>query len=54
MWQQKDRDRRLSAYHGSVKHPASADDVLPYEPLSANITVRDILNTETDILCYRY
>ncbi|KAH8668672.1 hypothetical protein BX600DRAFT_510745 [Xylariales sp. PMI_506] len=54
IWQQKDKERRLRAYHGSVKHPASPEDVLPYEPLSANITVADILDTETAMLCYRY
>jgi len=54
MWQQKDKERRLHAYHDSAEDPASADDVLPYEPLSANITVRDILDTETSMLCYRY
>jgi tyrosinase len=54
MWQQKDRGRRLYVYHGSAEHPASPEDVLPYEPLSANITARDVLNTETSKLCYRY
>ena len=54
MWQQKETGRRLYAYHGSKENPASAEDLLVYEPLSANITVRDILNTETARLCYRY
>jgi len=44
----------MYAYHGSEEEPASAEDSLAYEPLSANISVRDILNTETVRLCYRY
>ncbi|KAK6379302.1 hypothetical protein LTS17_006220 [Exophiala oligosperma] len=68
MWQQKDPERRLYEYHGpnpSREHKqsdsaalgesfASLDDVLTYEPLSRNITVRDIMSTKTRRLCYRY
>lgn len=54
MWQQANPERRLRAYHGSSRHPASPDDVLPYDPLSASITVRNILDTESGMLCYRY
>lgn len=66
IWQQKDPEQRLYEYHGpnlsqGHKHAdsvggstASLNDVLPYEPLSRNITVRDIMSTETQRLCYRY
>ena len=54
MWQQEHRERRLYAYHGKVGETVSIDDVLPYEPMSANITVRDVLDTEAGMLCYRY
>jgi tyrosinase len=54
LWQQADRDRRLHAYQGSPEHPASPNDALPYEPLSADMAVWDVLSTETEILCYRY
>jgi tyrosinase len=58
MWQQRDVERRLWQYRGASAHNstsrATLDDLLPLGGLGENLSARDVMSTETDLLCYRY
>lgn len=45
-------------YTGPSKHgsdqEASLDDLLPMGTLAKVVQVREVMNTESDLLCYRY
>jgi tyrosinase len=49
---------RLSEYTGKArsdsKDAASLSDVLPMGGLAPDIRASDVMNTESDFLCYRY
>lgn len=46
------------AYDGPSSHgsedAASLDDMLPVSDFAKSIKVREVMNTESDMLCYRY
>jgi len=61
MWQQKDQGSRIMQYKGqnsgtdmaSSATAPSLDDVLP-TPINDGIKIRDMMNTEGVLFCYRY
>jgi tyrosinase len=57
-WQQRNPMLRLSEYTGKArsdsKDAASLSDVLPMGGLAPDIRASDVMNTESDFLCYRY
>ena len=57
IWQ-RGKPQRQYAYNGvtsrSSNASASLEDVLFFHGLARNVTVSDIMNTEGDLLCYRY
>lgn len=58
MWQQADIHKRQTEYLGKAANNstkvASLGDIIPMGGLSADIEVAEIMNTEADLLCYRY
>ncbi|KAF7919615.1 hypothetical protein EAE99_008467 [Botrytis elliptica] len=58
LWQQKDIQNRLYQYRGvtAFKSPeqASVQDLLLMGKLIADIEVKDVLDTESGVLCYNY
>jgi tyrosinase len=56
-WQQA-HPEHSNAYSGPSSHDsndaASMDDLLPYGELAKSLPVRDVMSTESDLLCYRY
>ncbi|KAF7943755.1 uncharacterized protein EAE97_005825 [Botrytis byssoidea] len=58
LWQQKDTQNRLYQYRGVAAfkslEKASVKDLLLMGELVADIEVKDILDTESGILCYNY
>ena len=57
-WQQKDSQNRKWQYRGLAAHnstdPASLNDIIPMGGLAPNIKVSEIIDTESDLLCYIY
>ncbi|KAM0812088.1 hypothetical protein AB5N19_14405 [Seiridium cardinale] len=59
IWQQKDPAARSLNYSGNKyqspdETPASLNDTLTYEGFTTNITVSDVMSTESEKLCYTY
>lgn len=61
IWQQKNPTIRSQEYNGptvNFKHNnsgvASLDDMLYMGGLGKAVQVRDVMRTDTDLLCYRY
>lgn len=59
LWQRADPTVRLRDYGGkSAKDPemkmASLEDVISISPLAPDVSVSDVMSTESDLLCYRY
>ncbi|KAI1804823.1 Di-copper centre-containing protein [Daldinia bambusicola] len=63
LWQQEDPESRTNAYGGikTQNNPgepappeATLDDILPMIKLAKDIPVRDVMSTQTDLLCYTY
>ncbi|KAK4622203.1 Tyrosinase ustQ [Fulvia fulva] len=58
LWQQRSPERFLWAYGGhKSRHTmglASLEDDLEYRGLADDVKVKDVMNTETGVLCYRY
>ncbi|SLM40374.1 Uncharacterised domain, di-copper centre [Lasallia pustulata] len=57
-WQQRDPQNRKWQYRGLAAHnftdPASLTDVIPMGGLAPDIKVAEIIDTESDLLCYIY
>ena len=65
LWQQdgEGEDRQLQ-YHGAGENTriyknmthseSSLEDVLSYGPFAEAVQVKDVMSTQTSILCYRY
>ncbi|KAH8777274.1 hypothetical protein BGZ57DRAFT_927509 [Hyaloscypha finlandica] len=57
-WQNRKSLERLSEYKGKAKSDsedaASLSDVLPMGGFAHDMRVSDVMNTESDLLCYRY
>jgi len=58
LWQQRQPANGLTAYGGhKERHSiemANLDDTLFYKGLASDIRVREVMNVEGDLLCYRY
>ncbi len=57
-WQQVDLARRATEFVGKARtnssDEASLEDGLPMGGLATEIKVREIMSTESDLLCYSY
>lgn len=57
-WQQTDRQQRLWEYSGKANNDtdaaASLRDVLDYGSFVPGIRVEQVMDTASDLLCYRY
>lgn len=62
MWQQRDPDQRLLEFNGPAEDflkgesvtQSSLGDVLPMAGLAEDKRVQDVLDTASELLCYRY
>ncbi|OTB16984.1 hypothetical protein K445DRAFT_21175 [Daldinia sp. EC12] len=63
LWQQEDPEARTNAYGGiktqnspggPTPPEATLDDILPMNNLAKDIPVRDVMSTQSDLLCYTY
>ncbi|MCJ1229643.1 hypothetical protein MMC12_006312 [Toensbergia leucococca] len=58
MWQQADLPYRLTDYAGRLlrnsTQRASLNDIIPMGGLAPDITIADMMETESGLLCYRY
>lgn len=58
MWQQRDIVVRLSDYVGKARRGsedrASLSDILPMAGFAPDIHVWEVMNAESNYLCYRY
>jgi tyrosinase len=61
MWQQQDPEHRLHEFSGPKEtfmhmdnRESSLDDILYAGTVGKNIQVRDVMSTDTSLLCYNY